>query len=62
MVNERELIRARTSEGRERAKKNGAKLGRRPKLDRTNAPTSPNSGRRHERKFGVSFARRNSCR
>ena len=29
---ERELIRARTSEGRERAKANGVKMGRKPKL------------------------------
>jgi DNA invertase Pin-like site-specific DNA recombinase len=29
---ERELIRARTSEGRERAKAKGVKLGRKPKL------------------------------
>lgn len=29
---ERELIRSRTTEGRERAKKNGVRLGRRPKL------------------------------
>jgi DNA invertase Pin-like site-specific DNA recombinase len=29
---ERELIRARTGEGRERAKARGAKMGRRPKL------------------------------
>jgi DNA invertase Pin-like site-specific DNA recombinase len=29
---ERELIRARTSEGRERAKARGVKLGRKPKL------------------------------
>lgn len=29
---ERELIRARTGEGRERAKANGVKMGRKPKL------------------------------
>jgi DNA invertase Pin-like site-specific DNA recombinase len=29
---ERDLIRARTAEGRERAKKRGVRLGRRPKL------------------------------
>ena len=29
---ERELIRARTGEGRERAKPNGVKMGRKPKL------------------------------
>jgi DNA invertase Pin-like site-specific DNA recombinase len=34
---ERELIRARTGEGRERAKAKGVKMGRKPKLRRSSA-------------------------
>jgi DNA invertase Pin-like site-specific DNA recombinase len=35
---ERELIRARTSEGRERAKARGVVLGRKPKLTKYHSP------------------------
>jgi DNA invertase Pin-like site-specific DNA recombinase len=50
---ERDLIRARTGEGRERAKARGVKMGRRPKL----TPPSPASGSNQAARGGRADAR-----
>ena len=42
---ERDLIRARTGEGRERAKARGVKMGRKPKLTPRSGSSSPSAAR-----------------
>jgi DNA invertase Pin-like site-specific DNA recombinase len=46
---ERDLIRTRTGEGRERAKARGVKLGRKPKADRPSAAGGDQAPRRGRR-------------